>query len=90
MAANEKVGSKFRYEIIMTCKAERDTDVKYFTGIYRVDILEGSSIPEDNYKYYIMQPSYRTVTETSFVLHEQGEPSWAYMQDWVQLKDTAN
>lgn len=85
-----KVGSKFRFEIVMTCKAERGTDVKYFTGIYRVDILNPSSNPENNYVYNIMEPSYRTVTETEFVLHEQGEPSWAYMQDWVQLKDTAN
>ena len=68
----------------MTCKAERDDVVKYFTCSYRVDILNGSSYEEYNYIDKVANHPLRNVIEKKFILHEEGSLSWSYIEGWVQ------
>ena len=85
-----KFGSGFTFEIVMTCKAVRDDSVKYFTCKYRVDIINGSTIEKNNYLHKVLDYTLRDVTETSFVLHEEGTLSWPYIEGWVQAVESAS
>lgn len=65
-----KIGSRFRFEIVGTYKAERGSDVKYFTSINRIELNQVSTKASTNYEQSVVMGSERTVTETSFVMHE--------------------
>ena len=77
-----KVGSKFRFEIVGTYRAERDGDVKYFTSTNRIDILNPSTKESRNYQDSLEFEDLRTVTETSFMEHEAGG-TLEYMNEWA-------
>ena len=77
-----KVGSKFRFEIVGTYKAEREGDVKYFTSTNRIDVLSPSSDAGYNYEGFLSSDKYRTVTETSFTEHEAGS-TLDYISEWA-------
>ena len=79
--------SKFRFEIVGTYKAVKDTDVKYFTSVNRIDVTNPQS-DMFNYCYCLGLDNKCTVTETSFVLHEAGG-TWLYMEDWAKAYDVA-
>lgn len=85
----KKVGSKFRYEIVGTYKAERDGDVKYFTSINRVDIANPSSDASYNYEVFLAAEDLRTLTETEFIMHEPGE-TLEYMGEWAAKNEAAS
>ncbi len=78
----KKVGSKFRFEIVGTYKAVLGSDVKYFTSINRIDILQPSSDEGHNYETFVASDKYSTVTETTYIEHEEGF-TWLYMEEWV-------
>lgn len=77
-----KVGSKFRFEIVGTYRAERDGDVKYFTSTNRIDILNPSTKESRNYQDSLEFEDLRTVTETAFMEHEAGG-TLEYMNEWA-------
>lgn len=80
-----KIGTKFRFEIVGTFKAERGGEVKYFTGIYRAE-MHASSEAVNNYIHSVQNAnsSSRTIKETSFVLHESNT-TLAYIQALAEL-----
>ena len=81
-----KVGQGFRFELVGTYKAVKNDEVLYFTSINRIDINNMSSDMLYNYEYFVMESDFRTVTETSFVLHESGA-TLEYMDDWAKAND---
>ena len=78
----EKVGTKFRYEMTITCKAEKDGDVKYITATYRIDILSPSTKESRNYEGFLTASKNRNVVERSFLVHEENG-TMLYMSDWA-------
>ncbi len=87
----EKVGSKFRFEIVGTYKAVLGSDVKYFTSTNKIDILQPSSNESYNYEGFLgyAEEEYSTVTERSYVEHEEGA-TWLYMEEWASKNDASS
>ena len=56
------------------------------TSVNRIDIQNPSSVESANYQEFVRVKSYRTITETSFVLHEAGG-TLQYMQDLISAKE---
>ena len=77
----KNIGSKFRYEIVGTYKAEIGDEVKYFTSINRVDV-NPSSDPTLNYEVFLAALDLRTLVETDFMMHEAGG-TLEYIGEWV-------
>ena len=78
----EDVVKKFRYELTITCKAEKEGDVKYITATYRIDVLNKSSLEFRNYEDSLIIYSRRNVIERSFLVHEENG-TMLYMSDWA-------
>ncbi len=79
---------QFYFEIIATYKAEKGTDVKYFTARHRITILNKSSNDSYNYVGFLAFVDTRRVSETYFVLHEE-HTTLPYMTDWIKTYDRA-
>jgi hypothetical protein len=79
---------QFYFEIIATYKAEKGTDVKYFTARHRITILNKSSDDSHNYVGFLAFVDTRRVSETYFVLHEE-HTTLPYMTDWIKTYDSA-
>ena len=77
-----EVGSKFRFQIVGTYKAEKDGDVRYFTSTNRIDILSPSTKESRNYHDSLEFEDLRTVTETSYLEHEAGG-TLEYITEWA-------
>lgn len=67
-----KVGGKFRFEIVGTYKATLGNDVKYFTSVNQINVLDSSSDDRYYYEAAVFLEDRSTVTETRFVMHEAG------------------
>ena len=81
-----KVGTKFRFVIIGTFKAETDYDVQYFTAAYRVDILTPSANMSYNYEGLIPAKDTCEIKETDCVVHHEYE-TLEYMDGWAKVND---
>ena len=84
--AGQKVGSKFRFYIVGTFKAETYYDVKYFTAEYQVDVLLPSSNEEYNYFISLWSDRDSTLTERDCLVHEEYQTG-EYMLGWAKEND---
>ena len=75
-------GNDFVFDIVGTYKAELGEDVKIFSSVNRIKVIDASKDDESNYVLSTMVKRYRTVTETYFVMHEEGA-TLEYMQELV-------
>lgn len=83
------VGTKFRYEIVGTYKAENAYgDVKYFTSVNQIDVANPNSNPINNYETIFMSLYGPTITEKQFVLHEEGA-TLEYMAKLIEQQERA-
>ena len=82
----KKVGSKFRFYIVGTFKAETYYDVKYFTAEYQVDVLLPSSNEEYNYIISLCSDKDSTLTERYCLVHEEYQTG-EYMLGWAKEND---
>lgn len=82
----QKVGSKFRFEIVGTFKAQAADDVIYFTAVYRVDALNPSSDDSYNYELFLAAEDLRDLYEVSCLLHRENE-TLLYMNAWAKAND---
>ena len=81
-----KVGSKFRFEIFGTFKAQSGNTIEYFTAWYSIDILIPS--PKDNYNYevFVFSEEYRTLAEYRYIQYEDYQ-SLEYINAWAAEND---
>ncbi len=82
----KKVGSKLRFYIVGTFKAETYYDVKYFTAEYQVDVLLPSSNEEYNYIISLCSDKDSTLTERYCLVHEEYQTG-EYMLGWAKEND---
>ena len=78
--------SKFRFEIVGTYKATLGDDVKYFTSINQVDVLNPGT-DKYNYETALEFKGKTTVEETQFVMHESGA-TLEYMEKLIAQKQS--
>ncbi len=77
--------SKFRFEIVGTYKAGLGEDVKYFTSLMQVDVLNPGT-DTYNYETALGFKEKVTVEEKQFILHEEGG-TLEYMAKLIEQKE---
>ena len=80
--------NKFRYEIVGTYKAVLGEDVKYFTAVHQIDVLNPGT-DKYNYETALEFNGKATVKETQFVMHEDGA-TLGYMKPLIDQKQASN
>ena len=82
----KKVGTKFRFVVKGTFKAESSYDVQYFTASYSITILTPSPQDKYNYQTFISGEEERDVVENYCIVHNEYE-TLEYMDDWAKAND---
>ena len=82
----KKVGSKFRFELIGTFKAQNGNTVEYFTAYYAIDILLPSVQDKYNYQTLLSGEEDRIVNEYYCVIYDDYQ-SIEYISDWAKEND---
>ncbi|MBQ7924341.1 MAG: hypothetical protein IJ329_03440 [Clostridia bacterium] len=79
----------FRFEIVGTYKAVHENgDVKYFTSVNQVDVLNVSSAESYNYEPAFNIEGRVEITETQYILHEEGG-TLEYMAKLIEQQERA-
>ena len=78
----KKVGSKFRFEMFGTFKAQSGNTIEYFTAWYSIDIITPSTKDNYNYEVFVSTEECRTLAEHRYIQYEDYQ-SLEYINAWA-------